>query len=77
MYSNEHVFQCYDKVNGSNKHSFLSVLLQCIFLFALTWSIGASSDNDGRIKMDKVVRELMEVHLTPLPSTQENSNYIS
>ncbi|XP_041374659.1 dynein heavy chain 7, axonemal-like isoform X2 [Gigantopelta aegis] len=33
--------------------------LECIFFFALTWSVGASSDDTGRIKFDKLVRELI------------------
>ena len=37
------------------------VHLQCIFMFALTWSIGATCDADGRLKFDKLIRELMEV----------------
>ena len=35
--------------------------IECIFLFSITWSIGASSDNNGRAQMDLLVRELMEV----------------
>ena len=33
--------------------------LECCFAFALVWSIGASTDLDGRVQFDKFVRELM------------------
>jgi len=36
-------------------------MLQCIFLFSLTWSIGATSDSNSRQKFDAVIRELIEV----------------
>jgi len=36
-------------------------ILQCIFLFSLTWSIGATSDSNSRQKFDAVIRELMQV----------------
>ena len=35
--------------------------LQCIFLFALTWSVGGSVNLDGRNMIDALIRELMEV----------------
>jgi len=38
-------------------------MLQCIFIFSLTWSIGATSNSDSRRKFDAVIRELMEVSL--------------
>jgi len=34
---------------------------QGIFLFALTWSLGGSTDRNGRDKFDLIVRELMMV----------------
>ena len=36
-------------------------LLQCIFLFSLTWSLGASIDQNGREQFDLLVRELIDV----------------
>lgn len=36
-------------------------LLQSIFFFALTWSCGGSTDDKGRIKFDKLLRELITV----------------
>ena len=48
-------FQC-------NK-SFVRFIFQGIFLFSLTWSIGASSDANGRVKFNALIRELMEVSL--------------
>ncbi|KAL3855114.1 hypothetical protein ACJMK2_014343, partial [Sinanodonta woodiana] len=38
--------------------------LECIFFFALTWSIGASCTDDGRVKFDKVLRELISGGMT-------------
>ena len=32
-----------------------------MFFFALTWSIGGSCDDTGRVKFDKLIKELMSV----------------
>lgn len=37
----------------------LCFFFQCIFFFAYVWSIGATTDKDGRQKFDKLIRELM------------------
>ncbi|KAK4472821.1 hypothetical protein MN116_004037, partial [Schistosoma mekongi] len=34
-------------------------IVECIFFFAYVWSIGATTDKDGRQKFDKLIRELM------------------
>ncbi|XP_018647924.1 putative dynein heavy chain [Schistosoma mansoni] len=36
-----------------------SAIVECIFFFAYVWSIGATTDKDGRQKFDKLIRELM------------------
>ncbi|XP_050419254.2 dynein axonemal heavy chain 7, partial [Patella vulgata] len=38
--------------------------LESIFFFAITWSVGASSDDTGRVKFDKVLRELISGGMT-------------
>ncbi|XP_059164025.1 dynein axonemal heavy chain 7-like isoform X1 [Physella acuta] len=38
--------------------------LESIFFFALTWSLGASSDDKGRLRFDKLVRELSSGGMT-------------
>lgn len=35
--------------------------IESIFFFAITWSIGASCSDDGRVKFDKLLRELISV----------------
>lgn len=35
--------------------------LEGIFFFALTWSIGATGTENGRVKFDMLVKELQEV----------------
>lgn len=35
--------------------------LEGIFFFALTWSIGASGNEAGRVKFDVLIKELQEV----------------
>lgn len=37
-----------------------STWLECIFMFALTWSICATGDADSRNKMDAFVQELLQ-----------------
>ena len=32
-------------------------------MFALTWSVGGSSDDNGRLRFDKLVRELSSVSI--------------
>nr|CAH8829193.1 unnamed protein product [Trichobilharzia regenti] len=36
-----------------------SAIVECIFFFAYVWSIGATTDKDGRQRFDKLLRELM------------------
>uniref|UniRef100_A0A2C9JUK5 Dynein axonemal heavy chain 7 n=1 Tax=Biomphalaria glabrata TaxID=6526 RepID=A0A2C9JUK5_BIOGL len=33
--------------------------LECIFLFSITWSIGATCDQPGRLRFDSLIKELM------------------
>lgn len=44
------------------KHCFL--FIQCIFLFSYVWSIGATKDEKGRKRFDKLTRELMNGGMT-------------
>ncbi|XP_067686354.1 dynein axonemal heavy chain 7-like [Haliotis asinina] len=38
--------------------------LESIFFFAITWSVGASTDDNGRVKFDKLLRELISGGMT-------------
>ncbi|XP_060067000.1 dynein axonemal heavy chain 7-like [Ylistrum balloti] len=38
--------------------------LESIFFFAITWSIGGSCSDDGRVKFDKILRELISGGMT-------------
>ncbi|XP_052827203.1 dynein axonemal heavy chain 7 [Octopus bimaculoides] len=42
----------------------ISNWLECIFFFSITWSIGASSDEKGRVKFDHLLRELIAGGMT-------------
>lgn len=43
----------------------MCLMFQSIFFFALTWSIGGSCADDGRVKFDKLIKELMSVRFEP------------
>ncbi|XP_048808316.1 dynein axonemal heavy chain 7 isoform X2 [Lagopus muta] len=47
------------KVKAMNDHDIFS-WLEGIFLFSLTWSVGASCKEDDRMKFDRIVREMLE-----------------
>lgn len=49
-----------EKLSEKDKYSWM----EGIFIFACTWSIGASVDDTGRVKFDKLIRELMDGPLT-------------
>ena len=38
---------------------FLQVWVQCLFLFALVWSVGANTDEEGRTTFDHMLRKLL------------------
>ncbi|NWW88000.1 DYH7 protein, partial [Rhynochetos jubatus] len=46
------------KIKAMNDHDIFS-WLEGIFLFSLTWSVGATCKDDDRLKFDKVVREML------------------
>ena len=45
-------------VANMNK-SQIQTQIECLFLFASTWSIGAAVDEDGRVKFDQTLRSLL------------------
>ena len=49
----------------------LGLLLEPWFIFSLVWSIGATTDDDGRVKFSKYLRSRMEQMGTGLPFPEE------
>uniref|UniRef100_A0A5K3F3Y6 AAA_lid_1 domain-containing protein n=1 Tax=Mesocestoides corti TaxID=53468 RepID=A0A5K3F3Y6_MESCO len=42
----------------------INCIIECIFLFAYVWSVGATKDETGRKRFDKLTRELMNGGMT-------------
>ncbi|XP_070559445.1 dynein axonemal heavy chain 12-like isoform X2 [Ptychodera flava] len=52
---------------GEIESKYLKIWIISSFFFSLTWSIGASTDNDGQVKFDHQFREMMSGKAEDMP----------
>lgn len=53
----------------------LESILECLFMWSLVWSVGCTTDLNGRIKMDGFLRELMRQKKITNPIPEKGTIY--